>query len=334
MICSKAAVSRILVRTSLAVLVLLALVAPQRQASAQAQYPGKPVRIVLPFAAGGVADITARVIAERLGARLSGRFYVENQPGAGGIAAARAVISSPADGHTLALLSNGTAISVSLFNKLPYDPLKDFAPISSLGYFDFIFATGGDSPFRTLADFMAAARAKPGSLNVGTINVGSTQNLSAELFKTAAGLDFVIIPHRSTPEVLISTMQGNLGLMIDSYSAMKGNLADGKIRALAATGPARSASAPDIPTVQESGVAGYDVVSWNALFAPSGTPPEIVKTLNQALRDILAEPDVKKRLLELGIEAKASTPEEISARLKSDIDKWKNVIEKAGIQKQ
>ena len=212
--------------------------------------------------------------------------------------------------------------------------MKDFAPISSLGYFDFIFATGADSPFKTLAELIAAAKAKPGSLNVGTINVGSTQNLSAELFKTAANLDFVIIPHRGTPEVLISTMQGNLGLMIDSYSAMKGNLADGKIRALAATGPARSASTPDIPTVQEIGVASYDVVSWNALFAPSGTPPEIVKTLNQALQDILAEPDVKKRLLELGIEAKASTPEEISARLKSDIDKWSKVIEKAGIQKQ
>lgn len=331
---SKGVVSRIRVRICMAVLVLLALAAPQRQASAQTGYPSKPVRIVLPFAAGGVADITARVIAERLGVRLGGRFYVENQPGAGGIAAARTVISSPPDGHTLALLSNGTAISVSLFNKLPYDPLKDFVPVSSLGYFDFIFATSADSPFKTLADFIAAARAKPGSLNVGTINVGSTQNLSAELFKTAAGLDFVIIPHRGTPEVLISTMQGNLGLMIDSYSAMKGNLADGKIRALAATGPARSASAPDIPTVQESGVAGYDVVSWNALFAPSGTPPEIVKMLNQALQGILAEPDVKKRLLELGIEARASTPEAISARLQSDIGKWRAVIEKAGIQKQ
>ena len=327
-------VSRIRVRTSLAVLVLLALAVPQGQALAQSGFPSKPVRIVLPFAAGGVADITARVIAERLGVKLGGRFYVENQPGAGGIAAARTVISSPSDGHTLALLSNGTAISVSLFNALPYDPLKDFTPISSLGYFDFIFATGADSPYKTLAELIAAAKAKPGSLNVGTINVGSTQNLSAELFKTAANLDFVIIPHRGTPEVLVSTMQGNLGLMIDSYSAMKGNLADGKIRALAATGPVRSASTPDIPTVQESGVADYDVVSWNALFAPSGTPPEIVKTLNQALRDILAEPDVKKRLLELGIEAKASSPEEISARLKSDIDKWRKVIDKAAIQKQ
>ena len=334
MLSADCAVSRICALVSLSLLVLLTPVVLHSAALADTKYPSKPVRIVLPFAAGGVADITARVVAERLGARLGGRFYVENQPGAGGIAAARTVISSPSDGHTLALLSNGTAISVSLFNTLPYDPLKDFAPISSLGYFDFILATGADSPFKTLADLIAAARAKPGSLNVGTINVGSTQNLSAELFKTAAGLDFVIIPHRGTPEVLISTMQGNLGLMIDSYSAMKGNLADGKIRALAATGPARSASTPDIPTVQESGVASYDVVSWNALFAPAGTPPEIVNTLNRALQDILAEPEVKKRLLELGIEAKASTPEEISARLKSDIDKWRKVIEKAGVQKQ
>ncbi len=255
------------------------------------------MRIVLPFAAGGVADITARIVAERLGGKLGGRFYVENQPGAGGIAAARTVISSPPDGLTLALLSNGTAVSVSLFNKLPYDPLRDFVPISSLGFFDFIFATNSDSEFKTLQDFMAAAKAKPGTLNVGTINVGSTQNLSAELFKTAADLDFVIIPYRGTPDLLVSTMQGNLALMIDSYSSMKGNLADGKIRALASSGSVRSESTPDIPTLQEAGVANYDVISWNALFAPVGTPPEIVKILNLALQEILAEAEVKKRLL-------------------------------------
>jgi tripartite-type tricarboxylate transporter receptor subunit TctC len=328
------AVPRTLVRLSLAALVLLGLAFPQRQASAETRYPNKAVRIVLPFAAGGVADITARIIAEKLGGKLGGRFYVENQPGAGGIAAARTVISSPPDGHTLALLSNGTAISVSLFNHLPYDPLKDFAPISSLGFFDFIFATNSDSEFKTLADFIAAAKAKPGALNVGTINIGSTQNLSAELFKTVAGIDFTIIPYRGTPELLVSTMQGNLALMIDSYSSMKGNLVDKKIRALASSGSVRSESTPDIPTLQEAGVANYDVISWNALFAPAGTPPEIVKTLNHALREILAEPEVKKRLLELGIEARASTPDEISARLKSDIDKWRKVIEKAGIQKQ
>ena len=326
--------SRTLVRVFFTMLVLLGLASPQRQAAAETKYPNKPVRIVLPFAAGGVADITARVIAEKLSGKLGGRFYIENQPGAGGIAAARTVISSAPDGHTLALLSNGTAISVSLFSRLPYDPLKDFAPISSLGTFDFVFATNAESGFKTLADFIAAAKAKPGTLNVGTINIGSTQNLSAELFKTAAGIDFTIIPYRGTPELLVSTMQGNVALMIDSYSSMKGNLAEGKIRALASSGPVRSASTPDLPTLQEAGVANYDVVSWNALFAPAATPPDVVKTLNQALQELLVEPEVKKRLLELGIEAKGSTPEEISARLKSDIDKWQKVIEKAGIAKQ
>src|SRR5450432_3276898 len=300
---------RICFTISRTVLALSALAVSHHQARAEASYPDKAVRIVLPFAAGGVADITARIIAEKLGDRLGQRFYVENQPGAGGIAATRTVISSPPDGHTLALLSNGTAISVSLFKKLPFDPLRDFEPVSSLGFFDFVFCTGAGSEFKTLGDFIAAAKAKPGALNVGTINVGSTQNLSAELFKTAADIDFVVIPYRGTPDLLVSTMQGNLALMIDSYSSMKGNLADKKIRALASSGPVRSESTPDIPTLREGGVADYDVVSWNALFAPAGTPPEIVKTLNQALQEILAEADVKKRLLELGIEARASTPE-------------------------
>ncbi|HEV7599573.1 MAG TPA: tripartite tricarboxylate transporter substrate-binding protein [Bradyrhizobium sp.] len=289
---------------------------------------------MLPFAAGGVADITARIIAEKLGDRLGQRFYVENQPGAGGIAAARTVISSPADGHTLALLSNGTAISVSLFSRLPFDPLRDFEPVSSLGFFDFVFSTGANSEYRTLGDFIAAAKARPGALNVGTINIGSTQNLSAELFKTAAGIEFAIIPFRATPEAQISLLQGDIALMIDSYSAMKGNLADGTLRALASSGSVRSEATPELATLQESGVAGYDVVSWNGLFAPAGTPPEIVKTLNGALQDILADADVKRRLIELAIEARASTAQEISARLRSDIDKWRQVIEKAGIQKQ
>ena len=315
-------------------LTVLALVAPPRQTRSEASYPNRPVRIVLPLAAGGVGDTTARIVAEKLGDKLGQRFYVENQPGAGGIAAARTVISSPPDGYTLALLTNGTAISVSLFEKLPFDPLKDFTPISSLGFFDFIFCTGAATDFKTLADFIAAARAKPGALNVGTIYIGSTQNLSAELFKTAANIDFTIIPYRGTPEVEVSLLQGNIVLMIDSYSAIKGNIADGKFRALASSGAVRSESTPDLATVQEGGVANYDVVSWNALFAPARTPPEVVKALNGALQEILADADLKKRLIALGIEAKAGTPEEIAGRLKSDIDKWRQVIEKARIPKQ
>jgi tripartite-type tricarboxylate transporter receptor subunit TctC len=325
---------RIFSAISLPFIVVSLLTVSQHQAQSQASYPNHPVRIVVPFAAGGVADTTARIVAEKLGDRLGQRFYIENLPGAGGIAAARTVISSPPDGYTLVMLTNGTAVSVSLFEKLPFDPIKDFLPISSLGFFDFIFATSASSEFRTLADFVAAAKARPGGLNVGTINIGSTQNLSAELFKTAANIDFTIVPFRGTPEVEVSLLQGNLALMIDSYSAMKGNIADGKFRALASSGAARSESTPDLATVEESGVPDYDVVSWNALFAPARTPGEIVAKLNGALRDILADAELKKRLLSLGIEAKAGTPEEISSRLRSDIDKWRRVIEKAGIAKQ
>ncbi|MGX7742161.1 Bug family tripartite tricarboxylate transporter substrate binding protein [Rhodopseudomonas parapalustris] len=302
-------------------------------AHAQGLYPTRPVRIVLPFAAGGVADITARLIADQLGTKLGQRFYVENQPGAGGISAARTVISAQPDGTTLALLSNGTAISVSLFKKLPFDPVKDFAPISSLGTFDFLFAVRADSKFKTLEDVVKAAKQKPGALNVGTINTGSTQNLAAELFKTAAGVDFVIVPFRGTPEVLVALLQDSVDLTIDSYSALKGNLADGKLRALAATGPLRSKITPDIPTLRESGIEA-SIESWNGLFAPAGTPPAVIGALNTALQEILVDPVLKKKMLELGIDAKPSTPEQLAARLRADIDKWRAVIEQAGIERQ
>jgi tripartite-type tricarboxylate transporter receptor subunit TctC len=310
----------------------VSLLAPMA-AFAQSDYPARPVRIVLPFAAGGVADATARIVAEKLSEKLSGRFFVENQPGAGGIAAARAVLNAPADGYTLALLSNGTAVSVSLFKSLPFDPLTEFVPISSLGFFDFIVATKADAPFASMADVIKAAKDKPGGLNVGTINVGSTQNLAAELLKTAAGVDFNIVAHRGTPEVILSTLQGDVAVMIDSYSALRAPLSGKQVRALASSGAARSKITPDVPTVQEAGTAGYEVSSWNALFARSGTRPEIVAKLNAALREVLAEPGVVKQLLDLGIEAKAGAPEEIAARLRADIDKWGQVIAKAGIPK-
>ena len=303
-------------------------------ALAQEKYPTRPVRIVVPFAAGGVADSTARIVADKLAEKLGQRFYVENQPGAGGITAARNAISAPADGYTLVMLTNGTAVSVSLFEKLPFDPLKDFTPVSSLGFFDFAFVTSTASGFKTLGDFVAAAKAKPGALNVGTINVGSTQNLSAELFKTAADIDFTLVPFRGNHEAEVALLQGNVSLVIDSYSVLQGNIVDGKLKALASSGAVRSESTPDLPTVQQSGVGGYDVVSWNALFVRTGTPGDVIKTLNAALREILGEPETKRKMLLLGIEAKAGPPEAIEDRLKSDIVKWRTVIEKAHIPKQ
>ena len=189
-------------------------------------YPDRPVRLILPFGAGGVADVTARIVTEKLGEKLGQRFIIENMPGAGGINAARAVLSSPADGYTLALLSNGTAISVSLFKNLTFNPVTDFVPVSSMGYFDFIFVTQAGSPYRTLAEFIKAAKQKPGALNVGTINVGSTQNLSAQLFKSTAGVDVTIVPFRSSPEVLIALLRGDIQMAIENYSAVQSNIAD------------------------------------------------------------------------------------------------------------
>src|ERR1700761_8888805 len=313
----------------LAVLATITTIGAVLPAFAEANYPNRPVRLVVPFAAGGVADSTARIVAEKLAEKLKQRFYVENQPGAGGITAARTTLGAAADGYTLIMLTNGTAVSVSLFEKLPFDPVKDFTPVSSLGFFDCAFVTSASSGFKTLADFVAAAKAKPGSLNVGTINVGSTQNLSAELFKTAAGIDFTLVPFRGNHDAEVALLQGNVSLVVDSYSVLQGNIDGGKLRALASSGAVRSESTPNLPTAQESGVAGYDVVSWNAFFARAGTPPDIVKTLNSALQEVLSDPDLKKKMLSLGIEAKASTPEAIEDRLKSDIEKWRAVVDKA-----
>jgi tripartite-type tricarboxylate transporter receptor subunit TctC len=321
--------------TILAALAAVAAVASlPHPALAQSGYPERPVRIILPFGAGGVADISARLVAEALGEKLKQRFVIENQPSAGGIAAARAVISAPADGYTLALLSNGTAISVPLFKSLPFDPIKDFVPISSIGTFECVIVTNAASDYRTLQDILKAARTNPGKLNVGTIAVGSTQHLTAELFKTMAGVDVVAVPFKTTPEAIVALLRDDVQFVIDFHAALKGGIADGKLRAVATTGASRSEALPNVPTVQEAGIGGFDVTSWNGLFAPAGTPPEAVKVVNSALRDVLSVPELKKRMLDLGISGKASSPEEVKARLVSDIEKWSKVIEKAGIPKR
>ena len=182
------------------------------------------------------------------------------------------------------------------------------------------------SPFQTLGDFLKAASEKPGTLNVGTVNVGSTQNLTAELFKSMAGIDVVIVPFRGSPDVVVALLRNDIQMAIDFYAALKPTLDGGKARALATSGPQRSPELPDVPTVQEGGVAGFDVTAWNGLYAPAGTPDAIVETLNKALHEVLADPDLKKRALDLGIDAKASTPAELDARLRGDIEKWGKVI--------
>jgi putative tricarboxylic transport membrane protein len=303
-------------------------------ANAQQHYPSRPVRFILPFGAAGVADITSRIAAEKLGDKLGQRFVVENQPGPGGIAAAHTVLSQPPDGYTIGLVTNGTAISAAIYKALPFDPVKQFATISTIGAFDLVFATNVDSDLKTLSDFIKAAKNDPGKLNVGTINVGGTQNLAAELFKSSAALNFQIVPYRGTPDVIVALIRNDVQLMVDFYAPMKPTLLEKKIHPVAVTGTRRSPFLPDIPTVAEAGVAGYEVVSWNGIFARAGTPPEIIATLNAAIREIVALPEVKERYADLGIEANASTPEGLKARLAADIAKWAALIERAGIAKQ
>jgi tripartite-type tricarboxylate transporter receptor subunit TctC len=321
-------------QVSIAGLAALAAAFVMPQIACAQNYPTRPIRLILPFGPGGVADVTARIVTEKLGEKLGQRFIIENMPGAGGITAARAVLSSPPDGYTLALLSNGTAISVSLFKSLNFNPVTDFVPVSSMGYFDFIFVTKAGSPYGTLADFIKTAKAKPGTLNVGTINVGSTQNLAAQLFKSTAGVDVTIVPFRSSPDVLIALLRGDIQMAIENYTAVQSHIADHAVAAVSSSGLVRTSFMPDVPTVREAGGGDFEARSWNAIFAPKGTPPEVTKTLNAALREVLDKPELKQRALELGIEAKASSPEEILGRLKDDIGKWADVIDRAGIAKQ
>ncbi|HEX4410603.1 MAG TPA: tripartite tricarboxylate transporter substrate binding protein [Xanthobacteraceae bacterium] len=303
-------------------------------AQAQANYPDRPVRIILPFGPGGVADITTRLVAQKLGEKLGQNFVVENMPSAGGITAARAVLQAPADGYTLALFTNGTAISVALFNKLPFDPLTQFVPVSALGTFDLVFAVAANSPFKTLGEIIKAAQDKPGSVNVGAISVGSTQDLTAELFKAMSGKEFVIIPFRTSPDESVALLRGDIQMMVEFYAALKPSLESGQARALATSNPKRSPELPDVPSAAEAGVPLFDVTSWNALYAPAGTPQPIIDKLNATLHDVLADPEIKKRALDLGIDSAGSTPADLGARMKADIEKWTKVIDSAHIPKQ
>ena len=303
-------------------------------ADAQVRYPERPVRIIVPAAVGGIPDVTTRLVGERLGSRLGQRFVVENVPGSGGAAAARTTLAAPADGYTLTLLTNATAISVPLFKRLPFDPLKDFVPISSIGYFDGVFVANAASGYKTLGDFLAAARAKPGALNIGTINVGSTQNLSAELLKSLAGANFVIIPFRTTPDAVTALMRNDVQMVVDFPAALRAGLAEHRLLPIAATGPVTAKSLGGVPTVAEAGVPGYEVKSWSALYAPAATPKIDIDVLNAALRQVLEDSELRKRVAELGIEARAGSAAEIDAQLRGDIDKWSRLITDAKIPKQ
>lgn len=302
-------------------------------AAAQA-FPGKPVRIVVPFGPGGVGDLTARAVAAKLGDIWGQGVVIDNRPGAGGVVAAESVVKAEPDGHTLFLMSNGTAVTQALFQRLPFDTVRDFAPVSTLGYFDIAVVVPASSPFKTFGELLAHAKAHPGKVNVGSINVGSTQNLAAELFKSTAGIDAQVVPYNGTPALLAAMRGGQLDVAVEILGPVLPQVQAKTMRVLAVTGDKRSIVLPDVPTAKESGVPAFVASSWNALAAPARTPREVVAKINRDIATALASPEVRQKLQELNVEARGSTPEQLSELLASDIRRWSDVIQKAGIPRQ
>jgi tripartite-type tricarboxylate transporter receptor subunit TctC len=282
---------------------LFILAAVSTTASAQS-YPAKPIRFLVPFGPGGVGDITARVVAQKIGASLGQQIVVDNRPGAGGIVASELVAKSAPDGYTLLLLNNAHAVSMSLFKSLPYDTLRDFAPVSSISTFSIVLLVNTDSPIRSVKDLIASAKASPGKLNAGTIQIGATQHLSSELFKSMAGIDIVHVPFTNTGAVLTGLRGGSVQIAFEFIAPVVGQVKAGALRALAVSTRTRFAGLPDVPTVHEAGVPGYEVMSWNGIAAPAGTPKAVIDRLNRAITEALAMPDVKQRFQELAVDAR------------------------------
>ena len=313
----------------------LALAAPALLARpALGAFPDKPIRLLVPNAAGGVADLTARAVGQGLTQRLGQPVVVENRPGAGGIVAGQALVASPADGATLMVATNANAISKSLFRTLPFDPIRDFAPVGLMGTFAIAILVAPNSPIRDVAGLVAVLKRDPAKANIGTISVGSTQNLAAELFKTAAGLDTVTVPFNGTPNLLTSLLRNDVVAGFEIVAPLMGQIRDGSLRAIAVTSAARAANLPEVPTLREAGLADFDVTSWNALVAPAKTPPEVIARINAELNAVLADAAIRKQLLDAGVEAQGGTAAALGTRLETEAEKWRVVIEKAGIEKQ
>lgn len=317
--------------TRRAVLAAMALVALRAQAQ---NYPAKTIRIVVPFGAGGVADLTVRTVAQKLSQSLGQAVVIENKPGAGGVSAGDAVAKAEPDGYTLLLMSNGTAVSAGIFKSLPFDTLKDFAPISTLASFDIAILVPTESRFKTLGELVAFAKANPGKLNLGTINIGSTQNLTAELFKSSAGIEVQIVPFNGTPAVVTALRGGQIDAAVEILGPVIPQISTKALRALAVTGSRRSQVLPDVPTAVESGIPALVAASWNGLAAPAGTPAAVIARLNKDIVAAVNAPDVKSKLHALNVEAQSSTPEQAASLLASEIRRWGEVIRQARIPTQ
>ena len=322
---------RIFIQRTALTLTALQLLTAGKPSLAQS-YPAKPIQLYVAFAPGGAGDIVARLVARKMAESMGQPIVIENRPSP--VVAPATVARARPDGYTMMIAGSGTALTSALFKSLPYDLLGDFIHVSTLASFDLSLIGGVQAGFNSVADVIAFAKANPGKLNIGTVRIGSTQHLTAELFKSMAGIEAVVVPYKTTSEVISALRAKDVQVAMEILPPILGQITGKNVKALAVTSASRFPGLPDVPTLAESGVAGFEAASWNGISLPANTPQAIVNRLTREIDAAVSSPEVQKELRQAGMVAKASTPEQMSLRMKSDVEKWKSVIEKAGIPRQ
>ena len=312
---------------------LAALIALASPSGAQS-WPNKPVKIVVPFGPGGPADVYARILGQELTGVFGQQFIIDNKPGAGALIGTDIAAKSAPDGYTLLMMSNTHTTNETLFANKPYALMRDLVAVTPVNSSDLVMVVHPSVPAKTLQEFIALAKAKPGQLSYSSSGPGTPYHMAGELFKAMSGTDILHVPHKGSAEARNDVMGGHVQMMFDAVTAMKGNIDAGQVRALATTGEKRSAVLPDVPTVSEAGVPGYEATIWLGIMAPAGTPKEIVDRLNAEIAKIIAKPEIKAAWAKQGAVPMIMTPAEFDAFLRRDIDKWAKVVEKSGARIQ
>jgi tripartite-type tricarboxylate transporter receptor subunit TctC len=295
-------------------------------------YPSKPVHVIVPFAAGGPADVYGRFIAQRLQAALGQPFIVENKPGAGAITGTQEAAQAAPDGHTLLVMSNTHTVNETLIPNRPYHLMRDFAPVAPINYSDLVLVTNPSVPVATVGELLALVRSKPGQLNYASSGPGTPYHMAGELFKSMANIDVVHVPYKGSSGARTDVLAGHVQMMFDAVTAMAPHVRSGKVKALATTGRTRSTILSDVPTVAEAGVPGYEAVIWLGVMAPAKTPPAVLRKLNAEIARIVSQPEVKQEWAAQGATAMTQSVEEFDRYLRADIDKWAQIVRKAGIK--
>ena len=312
--------------------IALALLAGVAFTAGAQNFPTKPIRFLVPFGPGGVGDITARVVAQKMGDQMGQQIIIDNRPGAGGVVATEIVAKAEPDGHTMLLLNNAHAISTSLFKTLPYDTLRDFAPVGTVGTFSIVLMVSPESPLKSVKDLIAQAKANPGKMNAGSVLLGATQHLSAELFKSMAGIDFTTVPHNTTGALIASLRGGSVQVAFDFIAPVIGQVKSGALRALAISPRNRFPGLPNIPTVAET-VPGFVATGWAVLVAPVGTPEAVIRKVSNDLHQVTSQPDLNKKLARLGSYTRPMSFEETTAFVHRQQQMWNPVLKEI-VQKQ